>query len=293
MRRGMHLRSLLLIAASGVFVTLVGVLSGYLHVLWPLYAIPIFVAVVDFNAVGGLIVGALSAMIVAAWFAMGRPELLMAASTETWVTAGLGMLSLGAVAVAMGYRVRRYKEQQRTLELTTIRDALTGLYNFQYLSARLHEEVRRAQRYGVRVAMVFLDIDHFKDFNDTYGHHKGNLALKRVADVLRLAARETDIVGRYGGEEFIIILPLAGVAEATAMAERVCAAVRSTAFEGDEITPSASLAVSCGVSAFPDDAADEAELVKCADAAMYQAKRAGVGVACAAEVRDEGQGSHK
>lgn len=281
MQPRMHLRSLLLIVASGAFVTLAGILSGYLHVLWPLYGISIFVAALTYDATGGAIVAVLCVAMVALWFVLGRHDSLTTASIEAVATTALGMVILGALAVAVGYRVRRYKERQSALEQTTVRDALTGLYNFQCVSERLREEVRRAERYDARLAVIFIDVDHFKAFNDTYGHHKGNLALKRVADVLRLAARETDVMGRYGGEEFVIILPLANAAEATTTAERICDAVRTTPFEGDEVTPSASLTVSCGVAVFPDAVADEIELLKAADAAMYDAKRRATGVAVA------------
>lgn len=281
MRPRIHLRSLLLIAASGAFVTLLGVLSGYLHVLWPLYGIPIFVAALTYDANGGAIVAAMCVAIVALWFALTRPDALAATSIEATAATMLGMLSMGALGVAVGWRVRAYKERQSALEQTTVRDELTGLYNFRYLSGRLREEVRRAERYDARLAIVFLDIDQFKAFNDTYGHHKGNTALKRVADVLRLAARETDVVGRYGGEEFVVILPLAGADEAVTTAERICAAMRATTFEGDEVTPGVSLTVSCGVAVFPDHVADEIELFKAADTAMYEAKRTGRGVAIA------------
>ena len=159
------------------------------------------------------------------------------------------------------------KEQART-------DALTGLYNRREFELRLAEEHRRAARYAKPYALMMLDIDHFKQVNDTHGHPAGDVVLKILANVLRKQLRDVDLAARYGGEEFVVVFPEISGEAAKKVAERVCRAIAATPFrlpDGREI----GVMVSIGVSGYPKDANTPREVVDCADRALYAAKEAG------------------
>jgi diguanylate cyclase (GGDEF)-like protein len=151
-------------------------------------------------------------------------------------------------------------------------DPLTGLLNHRAMAAMLDDEIARAQRHQHACALIFLDLDHFKLLNDTHGHQMGDDVLREFAQVIRLALRDADVVGRWGGEEFVVMLPEIAAEQAKHTAERVCAVVAEHIFvEG------AGLHITCsvGVAAFPTDASSQEQLVHMADQAMYLAKRFG------------------
>lgn len=153
-------------------------------------------------------------------------------------------------------------------------DALTTLYNRREFDARLAEEQARAKRYGKPYAFMMLDIDRFKQVNDTYGHVAGDAVLKALADIIRGQLREADIPARYGGEEFAVIFPEIGGGAAKQVAERARRAIAATPFrlpDGREI----GVTVSIGVSCYPKCADTPREVVDCADRALYVAKVAG------------------
>ncbi len=177
---------------------------------------------------------------------------------------------------------RRAEESACTLERETARlremsvtDGLTGLFNKRYFDLRLAEEIGRFNTTGQPVALLMLDIDHFKRYNDTFGHTRGDDVLREVARILRDTSRQSDIPCRYGGEEFAVILPGTGAEQAVAAAERLRRAVERHTFPGGDTQPGGRLTVSIGVAVFPSDAADAAELVEHADQALYRAKDAG------------------
>lgn len=149
-------------------------------------------------------------------------------------------------------------------------DELTELYNRRYFNDAIQREVERFKRFAQRFSLVMLDVDHFKRFNDTYGHLVGDDALKNVAAALRETARTFDHVVRYGGEEFALILPHTDADQATAAAERLRLAVenRPVLVEGEAVR----LTVSLGVATFPEDAINARDLVGRADEALYEAK---------------------
>lgn len=157
----------------------------------------------------------------------------------------------------------------------SFKDALTGLYNHRFFYHRLSEEIRRAEVTGQPVALLMLDIDFFKEFNDTHGHVKGDMVLKSVADLMRRHCRETDIVCRYGGEEFAVILPGTGAETAGAVGERIRSAIAEHNFPGQETQPGGRITVSLGAAVFPTDAASGGDLVDRADQALYKAKHSG------------------
>jgi len=157
---------------------------------------------------------------------------------------------------------------QAELERSARTDALTGLANRRCFEEALHRELAVATRSGAPCGLIVLDVDHFKAVNDAHGHQTGDEVLAGVGSALGRAARDTDIVTRYGGEEFAVVLPGCSAAEATEAAERLRAAVASSA------SP-VPVTLSAGVAAFPSDAEDAVSLVAAADGALYKAKRQG------------------
>lgn len=172
-------------------------------------------------------------------------------------------------------------EKLRSLEQMAITDGLTGVYNHRYFRMRLGQELKRALRYHQEVALMMLDIDHFKAINDRYGHSIGDTVLKALASVLREKMRATEIIARYGGEEFAIILPQTGVAEAMVAAERLRNAIAARSFRSADGV-AFTVTISIGVAGFPHHADTPESLVEKADAALYAAKRTGRNRVCAA-----------
>lgn len=153
-------------------------------------------------------------------------------------------------------------------------DDLTGLFNHRYLDISLDREMKRAERYGSELAVIFLDIDTFKSINDCYGHLIGSAVLKEIGAILKKSVREIDTVLRYGGDEFVIILVESPAAESAVVAERIRRAIEARTFqkgEGYDIRITASVGYAC----YPDDAANRRDLLDKADQAMYRGKNAG------------------
>lgn len=161
------------------------------------------------------------------------------------------------------------------LERLSVTDRLTELYNHGYFQQRLEEEVGRAQRFGHELAIIMLDIDDFKEFNDTYGHPRGDLVLKAVSNIIRSNLRDIDVAARYGGEEFVIVLPETDAAGAAAVAERVRQTVQEYAFSTGDDTPPVHKTVSVGVASYPEHGQTPSRIIDVADQAMYASKRAG------------------
>ena len=163
----------------------------------------------------------------------------------------------------------RLEESNARLEALATEDGLTGLKNHRAFQERLEEEVVRATRYGTPLSLVLLDVDHFKRFNDRWGHPAGDGVLRDVARLLRQNARGTDLAARYGGEEFVLILPQTSQAGALVIAERVRRAVENATWDKETVT------ASFGVACLSLDTGDGAELVARADRSLYQAKEEG------------------
>jgi diguanylate cyclase (GGDEF)-like protein len=170
-------------------------------------------------------------------------------------------------------------------------DYLTALPNFRSLSERFEGEIKRATRYGRLLSLIMFDVDGFKEINDRFGHLAGNAALKHVAGVLRHFVRETDVAGRYGGDEFMILLPETPKHLAEGLAAQIQALIGSTPFrlEKDRLLP---LTISLGMASFPRDARTAESLMAEADSAMYTAKRAGRNQVCVSIPRSSARLSH-
>jgi diguanylate cyclase (GGDEF)-like protein/PAS domain S-box-containing protein len=160
------------------------------------------------------------------------------------------------------------------LRTQSIRDPLTGLYNRRYLEETLDREIRRAARAEQSLGILMLDLDHFKKFNDTHGHEAGDSVLREAADFLTRSIRIEDTVCRFGGEEFVIILPTASLEAATMRAERIREQLRNVTVlhQGQSL---GRITVSVGVAAFPMHGTLAKHLLAAADAALYRAKREG------------------
>jgi diguanylate cyclase (GGDEF)-like protein len=165
-------------------------------------------------------------------------------------------------------------ELRERLENMALRDGLTGLYNRRFLDETLERDLSKLQRDRKSGAVMLLDVDHFKRFNDSHGHQAGDEALRRVGTALLASVRQSDVVCRYGGEEFLVFLPDCNTAEATAKAEKIRAAVSGTSMTmGERVIPS--VTISIGLAMFPTHAQTRAPLIQMADRALYQAKAAG------------------
>jgi len=163
---------------------------------------------------------------------------------------------------------------QRTHHLA-VTDGLTGLYNQRQFRLMLKDEMVRARRYEKPLTLLMFDVDDFKMFNDTYGHVKGDQALAAVAEILRGAMRESDMVFRYGGEEFIAILPETAIDVALTAAERARQEIEKKSGEYLRDIADPGVTVSVGVAAYPVDGVDRDALLQVADALLYKAKREG------------------
>lgn len=171
-------------------------------------------------------------------------------------------------------RLHRIVEQQALV------DGVTGLANRRQCEATLAAQLAHSQRVDESLALVMADLDGLKDVNDHYGHQAGDTALRELATVLRETVREADLAGRWGGDEFVLILPATAALGGAQLAARVCTALRERTVLTPDETP-IKLSASFGVASYPD-APDEEDLLAAADAALYAAKRQGKDrVACA------------
>jgi diguanylate cyclase (GGDEF)-like protein len=178
-----------------------------------------------------------------------------------------------AVALSNAASVARLEELATT-------DGLTGCYNKRYFNDELKQRLQAAQRFDRKLSLVITDIDHFKVVNDTYGHHTGDVVIKELGAILKRLKRETDVVARFGGEEFCILCEETDTKGAMLLAERVRQELADTVFE----TELGKLKVTCslGVATFPGNAADKQTLFASADKALYAAKHGGRNRVCAA-----------
>lgn len=168
-----------------------------------------------------------------------------------------------------------YYKMSEDLRKASITDSLTDLYNRRFFQDRMSEEIERSQRHGLPVSLIMLDIDNFKQYNDTYGHLAGDEALRLTAATLKHSVRNIDRVARYGGEEFAVILPMTEIAAARDIAERIRSGVAGRYFPDDALRATVRLTASLGIASFPEHADNLLDLVGNADKALYMAKVSG------------------
>ncbi len=165
------------------------------------------------------------------------------------------------------------------LENLSITDALTGIANRRHFEWRLSEEVERARRYKYPLSALLLDLDHFKQVNDNYGHQIGDTVLQQVAQRLKNSLRRTDFLARYGGEEFVVLAPQTPAERAIILGERLRQVIAESPITvADDLQIRITLSV--GIAVFPDHAQNESELIGAADAALYKAKQMGRNRVC-------------
>lgn len=194
-----------------------------------------------------------------------------------------GMLAL-AIGSFSGHARRQFELEDARTEL--YRDALTGLYNSRYLELALDMEVRRASRFGTKFCVLFVDVDAFKAVNDSHGHLSGSSMLTQMGVVIKDAVREVDVVARYGGDEFVLVLLGADVDTGRTIAERVRERVAAHRFRTEtgkeggkdgakDCEETVQVTVSIGLAAFPENARTKEQLLRMADETMYSSKRSG------------------
>jgi two-component system, cell cycle response regulator len=185
----------------------------------------------------------------------------------------------GLLSVVRDITERRYweetlKQANDALRVLATRDPLTGLYNRRYMEETLERELHRAKRENYPIGLILFDIDHFKNFNDLYGHVGGDLILRELGELLKKSTRQSDVVCRYGGEEFIIVMPRATSKLTLERAEKIRQAVKqlSVVHNGQRLN---ALSISAGVAVYPDYGNEVDPLIMAADAALYRAKADG------------------
>lgn len=193
-------------------------------------------------------------------------------SSQGFNESDLEFFSVIAAEAALAVeKARLYTEMERM----SVTDGLTGIANRRQFDMRLASEILRAKRYSLPVSIIILDIDHFKSFNDKYGHQVGDLVLQHLAGLLTDSVRQTDLVARYGGEEFVVVSPDCTAEQAAGLAERIRLSVAAADFPGNEEHPVLKATVSLGVACYPYDGDDQDGVLAAADKALYYSKEHG------------------
>lgn len=255
-------RKLLTLAGTGAFFFLLWLVIlplGFKN-LWPLLAVPVVLAAWFFFEAGALL-AATGALLMLLETALPSP--------------GSGLLTLGAftaLGLVLGRSHRRHLQSHRRVLRSSLTDALTGLHNYGYFMECLDREICRVARYGGAVTVVMFDIDHFKSFNDHFGHQAGNEALKAVSAVLGREKRESDLASRFGGEEFALLIPGdedAGLETANRIRQAIARLEIPIGGASTRIT------ISGGVASYPQNAASREQLLDQVDQLLYMSKRSG------------------
>jgi diguanylate cyclase (GGDEF)-like protein len=217
---------------------------------------------------------------------LGVIELVNGQGDGTFSEEDLRILS--TVAEFSAIAIENARNYHKVEELTVLDDH-TGLFNSRHLKRQLEQEVVRATRFGHPVSLIFFDLDHFKLVNDSHGHQAGSRVLHEVGRLLLRTLRSTDVPVRYGGDEFVILLPETSKDQAIEAARRIGGEIAREPFLAEESVGPIKLTASMGVASFPDDARSPEDLVRRADEAMYRVKansRGGVLAALPQEARN-------
>lgn len=185
-----------------------------------------------------------------------------------------------ASALSLGAATRFYKERACDAGGLVNLDGLTGLFNHRYFQETMSNELVKSQRFGHAVSLLLIDVDHFKQVNDKYGHPRGDIVLKELSQILRRTVRSYDVPARYGGEEFAVVLPHTNPGQAHEVAERTRKAVLEHSFPGRSSREKLKLTISVGVASCPQNAKTKTELIDRADQALYLAKSEGRNKVC-------------
>jgi diguanylate cyclase (GGDEF)-like protein len=163
---------------------------------------------------------------------------------------------------------------QKTQEMS-VTDGLTNLYNQTHFFLLLRLQLKKSQRYHTCFSIIMFDVDHFKNYNDNNGHLKGSEVLRQIGDIMRRCFRSSDALAKYGGDEFVIILPESDKVGALLAADRLREVVEEEPFEGRQQQPLGKITLSLGISSYPEHGSTLEELLDRADKALYSAKKAG------------------
>ncbi len=253
------LLDLLLIA---VLVYLTGGISSIFLIA---YMLPIGGDIFTFGLKAGLFDYAIAVVITGAMFFITNnvPPL----PPLYYFVAGAGTIAF--VIWMVGLQAEKEWKLRDEIYLSSVTDQLSGLYNSRYLRARVGEEIARCTRAGKGFALTFIDLDHFKQVNDQHGHLIGDSVLKQYADLLATTIRKSDILARYGGDEFVLLMPETEIEQA----EKVMSRIKNTV-EKFPFFKNIKISLSYGLSSFPEDGASLDQLLTAADARMYKIKRA-------------------
>jgi len=208
---------------------------------------------------------------------LGLLWVVLADRASSGAEAAAAMHAKAQVAITLSEQIALALSNIRlreNLRQQTIRDPLTHLYNRRFLEESLNREMARCKRNGTGFGVLMMDLDHFKCFNDTFGHDAGDSVLRAFAHALQANAREGDIACRFGGEEFVVVLPETDRNGSVTCAQRILAAVRDLDVTHDNKTLGP-VTISIGLAMYPHDGETVNAIVQSADQAMYEAKRAG------------------
>jgi diguanylate cyclase (GGDEF)-like protein len=277
MRRG-YVRAMCLVVVGSMLL-----LTGYLAVLNGgqvrpanfYFAVVIVIASLLLGGRGALASAIASAVILGVVTYAGSAGLIVPRFPApppalAWVTQSIALILIGVVLRLASNSLGAALVQAQQ----SVRDPLTGLFNRRYMEETLEREIRRAARANGPVSIIMLDVDHFKHYNDTFGHEAGDIVLREIGALLRVQVRAEDIACRYGGEEFTLIMPAASAEVSRERAEHLCKQVKRLAVQRRGVALG-QITASLGVAAYPQHGATGEDVLAAADAALYQAKRAG------------------
>lgn len=249
----------LLFIAILIYIT--GGIKSFFHIA---YVIPICGGIVRFGLRAGILgyAVALGITVLMYFINIGSPS----APLLFHIIAGVGTLAFAVWMV--GLLAEKEWKLRDEIYLSSITDHLSGLYNSNYLRARIKEEIERCNRKGTSFALSFIDLDNFKLVNDQYGHLVGDKVLKQIAEILTENIRKSDILVRYGGDEFVLLMPETGPEQAEKVMQRIENAVIASTF-----IKNIKIGLSSGMAIFPEDGDSLDKLLTAADARMYERKQ--------------------